>query len=154
MLELIIIPPIIAGLLSFLFQKHPRVSEIAAVGGAALAAFFAFFSLWSFLQAPGAIVDFYGFLYMDSVSAVFTSLTVVVAFFVFIYSIGYIRHEVEEKIVAESQLGTYYGLLSFFLASMLTATLASNIIVMWAAIEATTLATVFLISFYNTSNSI
>ncbi len=154
MLELIIIPPIIAGLLSFVFRKSPRFSEIISVAGAGLAAAVAFYALLGFLQSPGAMVDFYGYLYMDSVSAVFTSLTVVVAFFVFIYSIGYIRHEVEEGIVAESQLGTYYGLLSFFLASMLTATLAANIIVMWAAIEATTLATVFLISFYNTSNSI
>ncbi len=154
MLELIILAPIIAGLLAFLSQKHPRFSEIVAVAGAAAAAAFAFAALWGFMQSPAPVVDFYGYLYMDSVSAVFTSLTVVVAFFVFVYSVGYIRHEVEEKIVSEGQLGMYYGLLSFFLASMLAATLASNIIVMWASIEATTLATVFLISFYNTSNSI
>jgi hydrogenase-4 component F len=154
MLELIIIPPIVSGLLSFLLSKHPRLSEIAALGGVSLAAFFAFLSLWGFLQSPVAIVDFYGLLYMDSVSALFTSLTAMVALFVFLYSVGYIRHEVEEKVVNEHKLGEYYGLLSFFLAAMLTATLASNIVVMWAAIEATTLASVFLISFYNTTSSI
>lgn len=154
MLELIILFPIIAGLLSFIFSKNPRFSEIAAIGGVSLAAFFTFLSLWGFLQSPTAFEELYGLLYMDSISALFTSLTVLVAFFVFIYSIGYIRHEVKEGVVDKNQIGGYYCLLSFFLATMLTATLAANIIVMWAAIEATTLATVFLISFYNTTNSI
>ncbi|MDO8553974.1 MAG: proton-conducting transporter membrane subunit [Candidatus Micrarchaeota archaeon] len=154
MLELIILPPIICGLLAFLFSKRPRVSEIVAIAGVLLAAFFALFSVWSFLQSPVGFTDFYGFLYMDSISALFTALTTVVAVFVFIYSIGYIRHEVEEKSIEEHKIGEYYGLLSFFLAVMLLATLAANIVVMWAFIEATTLASVFLISFYNTSNSI
>jgi hydrogenase-4 component F len=154
MLELVIIPLIISGLLSFLLSKRPRFSEISALGGVTLATFFAFFSLWNFFQSPTASTDFYGLLYLDSISVLFTCLTVLVSFFVFIYSIGYIRHEVEEKAVKESQIGEYYGLFSLFLAMVLTATLASNIIVMWTAIEATTLVSVFLISFYNTSNSI
>ncbi|MBI5228305.1 hydrogenase 4 subunit F [Candidatus Micrarchaeota archaeon] len=154
MLELIILSLILAGVLSFLFSKNPRFCEFLAIAGVSAAAGLSLFSLWGFLQSPTAVTDFYGLLYMDSVSVLFTSLTVVVAFFVFIYSIGYIRHEVEENVVNENQIGGYYGLLCFFLAAMLTATLASNIIVMWAAIEATTLASVFLISFYNTTNSI
>ncbi len=154
MLELIILPPIISGILAFLLSKHPRAAELAAVAGASLAAFFALFVTWGFIQAPVPYVESYGLLYLDSISALFTSLTALVSFFVFIYSIGYLRHEVEEKTVDESRLGTYYGLLSFFLAAMLVAPLASNIVVMWAAIEATTLASVFLISFYNTTSSI
>ncbi len=154
MLEFIILSLIIAGILSFLFSKNPKFCEWIAIAGVSVAAILTLFSLWGFLHSPTAFVDFYGLLYVDSVSALFTSLTVVVSFFVFIYSIGYIRHEVEEKVVKENQIGGYYGLLLFFLAAMLTATLASNVIVMWAAIEATTLASVFLISFYNTTNSI
>ncbi len=154
MLELIVLPPIICGLLAFLFSKRPRISEIVAIAGVLLAAFFAFSSLWSFLNSPVGFTDFYDLLYMDSISALFTALTVTVAVFVFIYSIGYIRHEVEEKTIEEHRIGEYYGLLSFFLSVMLLATLAANIVVMWALIEATTLASVFLISFYNTSNSI
>ena len=154
MLELIIIPLVICGLLSFIFKKQPRFSEIIAILGVSFSLVFAFYSAWGFIQSPTSVTDFYGLLYMDSISALFTSLTALVGFFVFLYSIGYIRHEVEEKVIEEHRISEYYGLLSLFLAAMLTATLASNIIVMWGAIEATTLASVFLISFYNTSNSI
>jgi len=137
-----------------LLSKHPRVSEIVAFVGAALAGLFALLSLASFLQSPAAFVDFYGFLYMDSVSALFTTLTAIIAPFVFLYSIGYLRHETKEGVIEEKQLGGYYCLLSLFLAVMLMATLASNIITMWAFIEATTLASVFLISFYSNAKSI
>jgi hydrogenase-4 component F len=154
MLELILAPPIVSGILAFLLSKHPRAAEIVALAGATLAAFFALVATWGFIQSPVPFVDFNGLLYLDAVSALFTSLTALVAFFVFLYSIGYLRHEAEEKVLDESRLGTYYGLLSFFLAAMLAAPLASNIVVMWAAIEATTLASVFLISFYNTTSSI
>jgi hydrogenase-4 component F len=154
MLELIILAPLVSGLLALLLTKHPRFAEILALAGVSISVLFAFVSLAGFLQTSAAITDFYGFLRLDAVSAIFTSLTTLVSFLVFIYSIGYIRHEVEEGAVSENQLGMYYGLLSLFLAAMVAATLAANILVMWAAIEASTLASVFLISFYNTTNSI
>ncbi|MDE1798022.1 MAG: hydrogenase 4 subunit F [Candidatus Micrarchaeota archaeon] len=154
MLELIILPPLVAGLLCFALSRRPRLAEAAAFAGALLAALFALFALSSFLASPAGLHDFYGLLYLDPVSALFTTLTAVVGSLIFLYSIGYIREESHEGVVQESQIGTYYGLLSFFLTAMLAATLAANPMVMWAAIEATTLAPVFLISFYNTSSSI
>lgn len=154
MLELIILPPLAAGVLAFAFQRNPRRVEAIALAGAFLAALFALLAVAGFLQAPSGFRDFYGLLYLDSVSGLFTALTSVVAFLIFLYSIGYIRHEVKEKTVDERQIGLYYGLFSLFLAAMLVSTLATHPIVMWAAIEATTLASVFLISFYQTSSSI
>src|SRR5271157_424591 len=109
MLELILLPPIIAGILAFLLSKHPRAAEIVALSGASLAAIFALLATWGFIQSPVPFVDFNGLLYLDSISALFTSLTALVSVFVFLYSIGYIRNEVKEKVLDESRLGTYYG---------------------------------------------
>ena len=154
MLELIILPPLLAGILAFAFQKNPRRVEAIALAGSFFAAFFALLSVAGFLQSGAPFRDFYGLFYLDAVSSLFTVLTSVVAFLIFLYSIGYIRHEVKEKTVGADQIGMYYGLFSFFLAAMLTSTLTTHPVVMWAAIEATTLASVFLISFYQTSSSI
>ncbi|MFA5929541.1 MAG: proton-conducting transporter membrane subunit [Candidatus Micrarchaeia archaeon] len=154
MLELIILPPLLAGALAFIFHRHPRQVEAAAFVGALLAAFFALLSANAFLGTEVGFRDFYGMFYMDAVSGLFTALTSVVACFIFLYSVGYIRHEVKEGTVEKEQIGLYYGLLSFFLSAMLAATLATHPVVMWAAIEATTLASVFLISFYQNSSAI
>ena len=154
MLELIILPPLAAGVLAFIFHRSPKQVEAIAFAGALLAAFFAMLSVNFFLGSEVGFRDFYGLFYMDAVSGLFTVLTAVVACFIFLYSVGYIRHEVKENTVEKDQIGLYYGLLSFFLAAMLTATLATHPVVMWAAIEATTLASVFLISFYQNSSAI
>ena len=154
MLELIILPPLVAGALAFVFHRNPRRVEAAAFAGAALAAFFALLSVNAFLQSPVGFRDFFDLFYLDAVSGLFTVLTAVVACFIFLYSVGYIRHEVKEGTVEKDQIGLYYGLLSFFLAAMLTATLAAHPVIMWAAIEATTLASVFLISFYQNASAV
>ena len=154
MLELIILPPLLAGLFALAFQRNARRVEAVSLAGALLAAIFALLAVTQFMQNPAGFRDFYGLFYLDAVSGLFTALTAVVAFLIFLYSIGYIRHEVKEKTVEASQIGMYYGLFSFFLAAMLIATLATHPVVMWAAIEATTLTSVFLISFYQTSSSI
>ena len=154
MLELIILPPLVAGALAFALHRSPRQVEAVSFAGALLSALFALLAVGAFLGSPTGYQDFYGLFYLDAVSGLFTALTAVVACFIFLYSVGYIRHEVKEGTVEKGQIGLYYGLLSFFLAAMLTATLAAHPVVMWAAIEATTLASVFLISFYQTSSSI
>ncbi len=154
MLELIILSPLVAGIFAFAFQRSPRKVEAVSLAGAFLAALFALLSVAIFIQNPVGFRDFYGLLYMDAVSGLFTALTAVVAFLIFLYSVGYIRHEVKERTVGADQIGMYYGLFSLFLAAMLASTLATHPVVMWAAIEATTLASVFLISFYQTSSSI
>ena len=143
-----------AGVLAFIFHRDPRMVESIALAGAVLAAIFALMSVNAFLETSVGFRDFYGMLYLDAVSGLFTVLTAVVACFIFLYSVGYIRHEVKEKTVDQSQIGLYYGLLSLFLAAMLTATIAAHPVVMWAAIEATTLASVFLISFYQNSSAV
>ena len=135
MLELIILPPLLAGLFAFAFQRNARRVEAVSLAGAFLSAAFALFAVMGFIQNPAGFRDFYGLLYMDAVSGFFTTLTAVVAFLIFLYSIGYIRHEVKEETVGADQIGMYYGLFSLFLAAMLTSTLAAHPVVMWAAIE-------------------
>lgn len=156
MLELIILAPLACGVLAYALSRNfgTRAAEYSALLGSFLSLAFASVSINALISGGKALSALGGFLYMDSLSAIFTGLTSLVSFIVFIYSIGYIRREVEHGEVPESRVGLYYTLLSVFLSTMLASTLASNLIMVWAAIESTTLASAFLISFYNKRESI
>ncbi|MHB8908214.1 MAG: proton-conducting transporter transmembrane domain-containing protein [Syntrophales bacterium] len=65
------------------------------------------------------------------------------------YSIGYLRREVAKEIVGFRRVKQYFVLFHLFLMAMFYAVITVNPILMWIAIEATTLSTAFLISFYN-----
>lgn len=69
------------------------------------------------------------------------------------YSIGYLREEVRKQIIGFSRVRQYFVLFHFFLMAMFFAIITVNPIIMWIAIEATTLSTAFLISFYNKASS-
>jgi hydrogenase-4 component F len=70
-----------------------------------------------------------------------------------IYSIGYMRAEFQKEIIGFSRLRQYYVLFNFFLIAMVLAVTTTSPILTWVAIEATTLSTAFLISFYNKPDS-
>lgn len=155
MLEFIILAPLVCGILAYALSRNfgMRAAELSALAGSFISLVLASLSISGFIADGKAISALGGMLYMDSFSAIFTGLTAFVSFVVFIYSIGYIRKEVEHGEVPENRVGMYYALLSIFLSTMLAATLASNLILIWAAIESTTLASAFLISFYGKRES-
>ncbi|MHB8793217.1 MAG: proton-conducting transporter transmembrane domain-containing protein [Thermoleophilia bacterium] len=69
------------------------------------------------------------------------------------YSIGYLREEVRKEIIGFSRVRQYWVLFHLFLMAMFFAVVTVSPIMMWIAIEATTLSTAFLISFYNKASS-
>ncbi len=99
--------------------------------------------------AGGAVSLLGGFFYADHLSTLVCLLTASVALVCSAYAVGYLREE--ESLAA---LRKYYALTPLFVASMLLVALAGNLGVMWVAIEATTLASVFLVTFYGKSTSL
>ena len=72
-----------------------------------------------------------------------------------LYAVGYFREERAQTSHSEgraavgiAQLRKYYCLTPLFVFSMMLVAVANNLGVMWVAIEATTLASVFLVTFY------
>src|SRR5207247_3843521 len=78
------------------------------------------------------------------------------------YAIGYLRQDERSGALMleegdespTSKLRKYYTLTPLFVFSMLLVTVANNLGVMWVAIEATTLASVFLVTFYGKVTSL
>jgi hydrogenase-4 component F len=104
--------------------------------------------------ASGPIYAMADWLHVDALAAVFLLIIGVVGFLVGIYSIGYTRHDLKTGAFDDRKLSTYYGLFSLFLFTMLLVVTANNIIMMWVAVEATTLGSAFLVGIYGQRSSL
>lgn len=108
--------------------------------------------------ARGPVSLWSGFLYADSLSALVCLLTAAVAVACAAYAIGYLREDERSGAFDEgaglSQFRKYYSLTPLFVAAMMLVAVANNLGVMWVAIEATTLTSVFLVTFYGKLTSL
>jgi hydrogenase-4 component F len=102
----------------------------------------------------GPLVGLGGWLHVDSLGAIFLLIIGVVGFLAGIYSVGYTRHDLENGEFDLVKLTVYYGLFSLFLFTMLLVVTANNIIMMWVAVEATTLGSAFLVGIYQHRSSL
>jgi hydrogenase-4 component F len=131
-----------------------------------LSAFGALFLLAVALVAQvlrtGSVSAWNGFLRADSLSALVVLLTAFVGLICSVYAVGYFRDDERNRVFEEDVLGAvtisklreYYSLTPLFVFSMLLVALADNLGVMWVAIEATTLTSVFLVTFYGRATSL
>lgn len=93
-------------------------------------------------------------LHLDSLSALFLGLLGVIGFITGLYSIGYMNHEVNSGELSVKRLCNYYGFFHLFIFTMLLVVTSNNLILMWAAIEATTLSSTFLVGLYGQRSSL
>ncbi|MEI6859292.1 MAG: hydrogenase 4 subunit F [Shewanella sp.] len=105
-----------------------------------------------FVDGPIQVLD--NWLYIDGLSALFLSVLGVVSFLTGMYSIGYIGHEYQHGELSGTKVALYYGLFNLFIATMLLAVSSNNVIMMWVAIEATTICSVFLVGLYGQRSSL
>ncbi|MBI5932675.1 MAG: hydrogenase 4 subunit F [Chloroflexi bacterium] len=107
----------------------------------------------------GEALAFSDWLRVDSLGALFVVIVGVMGFLSGIYSIGFTRHELAVGYTNHDiaiggldmgRLRVFYSLFHFFLFTMLLAVTSNNIIIMWVAIEATTLSSAFLVGLYGT----
>jgi hydrogenase-4 component F len=94
------------------------------------------------------LVAFGHWLYLDPLAAIFVALIGIVGLLTGVYSLGYMRRELDGGEITEPTLCSYYGFFNLFLATMLLTVTANNIVMMWVAVEATTLGSAFLVGLY------
>ena len=158
-LLLLLLIPCIAGVYSVLARSR-RAMEAANLGA------FGFIFVLSLVLAgrvlaAGSVSLWGGFLYADSLSALVCLLTASVALVCSVYAVGYLREDERSGLFDEdgrstglSQFRKYYSLTPLFVFAMLLVAVANNLGVMWVAIEGTTLASVFLVTFYGKVTSL
>ena len=99
------------------------------------------------------IFGFYHLLFLDSLNAVLIIIIASLSFLVAIYSIGYFKNELKSGL-PENKVKEYYFWMNFFIFAMLLLSISNNLGILWVAIEGTTLATTFLISFYRNKEAV
>lgn len=97
---------------------------------------------------------FNGLFLIDSLSVILLDIVAVIYFLTSIYAIGYLNEEIRHGKISTEKLRLYYMLMYVFLFAMVLALTVSNIGILWVAIEATTLASAFLVGFQNDHNSL
>ncbi|MCR6544806.1 hydrogenase 4 subunit F [Dehalobacterium formicoaceticum] len=106
--------------------------------------------LWGQINEPA----WNGFFYVDALSIIVLDIVIILGFLVSIYSVGYLEEDVRQGKIDEKRIRLYYILLYAFIFTMILSLTVKNIGIMWVAIEATTLASVFLVGFYNTKKAL
>lgn len=99
--------------------------------------------------SSGGVFTLYNMFSVDSLSAIVMLIVAFLGFITVSYSIPYLRQESADHIIGDKRAKQYFVLTNLFILAMLLATTANNPIFAWISIEATTLSTAFLISFYN-----
>lgn len=148
----IIAIPLIASLLSFLIRKSIR-------GTGYIALFASTLELVAVITVIVLVINnkIYQTDEYFSVNALGASLMMIlgiVSTMASWYSVGYIKKEIDKKIIKPRKANQYFILLHLFIFAMFFAVITTNPILMWIAIEATTLSTAFLVSFYNKPSAI
>src|ERR1039458_3564627 len=157
LLALLLIP--VATAAASFFVRRRKEMEAANLAGLGMV-FLIAISLAAQVLARGTVSLANGFFYADALSALVILLTALVALVCATYSIGYLRDDQQSGELGDedkeqlAQLRMYYTLTPLFVFSMMFMAVANNLGVMWAAIEATTLVSVFLVTFYGKVTSL
>jgi hydrogenase-4 component F len=150
----ILIPglPLAGTLLCALFRAR-RALETVTVLGAGLT-FLSALALAGAILGGSAPVPPQDWMFADALSAYIAVIVSGSAFVVSLYSTGYLRRQVRVRHVDARQLWLYYLLLNAFTFTMMLVLLSNNLGVLWIGSESTTLATAFLVAFYERERSI
>jgi hydrogenase-4 component F len=150
--QVVFFAPAVAGLLAWLLGRWRRVlAEGFALVGAAAA-----------LAAAGAmgprvlrgeVLTGWGLeLRVDALSALLVVLISGICLPATLFAIRYMRHrrltDAEGNDITDRRLPGFYGLYMLFLATMLWGCVTNNIIMLYVAVEATTIASGLLVAFY------
>jgi len=142
---------VITSLLLVLIKKRILLEIISLLSGAVVLAHSLLIAL---SVASHGVYSSSLFFSVDSFGALIILIIGCIGFATSVYSVAYFREETKKGIVGFRRVKEYFVLLYAFLAAMCLATTANSPIFAWIAIEATTLSTAFLISFYNKPSSI
>ncbi|RCX16868.1 hydrogenase-4 component F [Anaerobacterium chartisolvens] len=152
-LLLMIIPLISCGLF-WTTNKKNVINTINACGAASLLVV-SIIVIWDVLRNEFVSPAFFNnIFYIDALSALILFVTVSVVFLASVFSIGYMNEELKRGVINIRRLKLYYSLLHVFVFTMILTVSTQNMGLMWIAVEATTLASAFLVGFYSNKKSI
>ncbi len=147
--------PLIAGAATALVHRRRAMEAIHVLS--AVLMFHVTLLIAGQVLAQGSVSWGDGFLFADHLSALVALLTAFVYMVSAPYAIGYLRRDELNDVFGDNpdgKLRKYYTLMPLFAFSMFLVPLANNLGLMWVAVEGSTLASIFLVTFYGRPTSL
>ena len=94
------------------------------------------------------------YLFVDDLNVVFVILSTFIGFTTSIFSASYIDYEVEKENLNANNIRFYHAMYQAMMFAMNLALLATNIGLMWVAVEMATLSTVLMVGIYRSSEAL
>lgn len=151
-LFLILIIPLIASAASFLIKK--KISTLAAIAVFSSLIELTIATIITILVVKTGSYQVTDYFSVDALGVILVDLVAFIGAAASWYSCGYLAAEMKHEAIGFGRVRQYFALLHLFLFSMFFAITTTSPVVMWIAIEATTLSTAFLVSFYNQPSSV
>jgi hydrogenase-4 component F len=130
-----------------------KLMETVMIGGLSLTFALCIATAGQFLN--GAIpVAFGGALRVDGLSALVLVLCGFVGVLSGTYGVGYLRRNEARGLVTPRMRREFYGLIPAYVFAMLLVAMSNNLGILWIAVELTTLASVFLVTFHDRDTSL
>lgn len=146
-LLILLFTPLLAILLLMFISKKRKFLEIIAVISTAIEAMIGLFIVLRVVVEKIYIIPPY--FSINALGGLILGIIIVVSLTATLHSVGYLRAEQAKGMIGINRIREYYVLMRLFLLCMFLAIATTSPIIMWISIEATTLSTVFLISFFN-----
>ncbi|UVT18636.1 MAG: hydrogenase 4 subunit F [Nitrospira sp.] len=150
--SLLLLAPLIAGGLSMVLtgSRWLHVTNLISIGTLIAAESMIARSVF----AQGSVTALGEIIYIDALSSVILFIIGTVGLACSLYMRSYMDEQIACGVIASKRLNLFFFLFHMFLLAMVVATVANSLGVQWVAIEATTLATTFLIAFWRRRESL
>jgi len=147
-----LVAPVVTAAIGGLPGPH-KLKEATTVSGLAVTFLLCIATARQFLEGspPSAFADA---LRVDGLSALVLVLCGLVGLLSGTYGVGYLRRNEARGLVTPRLRREFYGLIPAYVFAMLLVSVSNNLGVLWIAVELTTLASVFLITFHDRDTSL
>ena len=148
---LVFIVPAVTGIIAYFLGRASITARNALVVLGALATAALGVGMLYQMLASNAVLTTWGEeLRVDGLSMVLVLIISLIGLVAVIYSLRYMRHEtaIHWRDLTEQRLNVFYLLLMLFIATMLWGVVTNNVIMLYVAVEATTIASGLLVAFY------
>ncbi len=88
-----------------------------------------------------------GIFLLDSLNALFMMIVAILGITAALYSVTYMKHELQDGHVPRKMISRYFFLFQFFILTMVLTLVLENLGLVWVAVEATTLVSALLVAF-------
>lgn len=150
---LFLIAPLLATVVCLAVKKRWLYEFVSILSS--LAIIVSLFAVYRNVISEGATLSIVGENFsLDPLSFFFLALIGLIGFSVTLYSIGYVRTEFAQAEMDAKQVQLYYILFHVFILAMSVAVVSNNLGLLWVGVEATTLASAFLVGLYRHKQSI